>query len=111
MRGKEPLASIGRCDSETRPPDEVARDIDWRKVRRVQLRLAFPHDAGTCHDEAELEERSKRRATRLAHLLASLAGMSLGLSILRGLDSAPMLALSSLGFALAAALSARCGLR
>lgn len=69
-----------------------ARDIDWRKVRRVQHGLSRPPDtyAGSrrgplTYEVIERAELRSLRALRLAHALAFMAGVLLGVAFLRGL--------------------------
>ena len=77
---------------------EIARDIDWLKIRRVQFGISRPppcHDAVSCGspgcEERACAAATSRRAMRLANVLAALAGVLLGLAFLRGFSTEPAL--------------------
>lgn len=92
MGRKDVLAAlVGGEAATTDAANELARDIDWKKVRRVQHGLTRPPDSyawsryGSVTDEEfEMAEARSRRALRLAHVLAFLAGVLLGFAFLRG---------------------------
>lgn len=87
MGTRNTLASLtGTGESE-----DAAKDVDWARIRRVQHGLSRPSgsSAGSRHNSQTLEEfrgaeARSRRALRLAHGLAFLAGVLLGLAFLRG---------------------------
>ncbi|GIW88238.1 MAG: hypothetical protein KatS3mg108_2562 [Isosphaeraceae bacterium] len=93
-----------------RSTTDAARDVDWPKVRRVQLGLVRSFGATTCGPGHREERRSTRaggrRATALAHALASLAGFLTGLAILRGLSEEPVLLAAAFLAALAGTFAA-----
>lgn len=102
MARRDALATITakRCTDR-----EVARDIDWRKVRRVQHGLGRPPETrGLLSDEeVAVADARRRRILGLAHAFAFVTGVLMGLAFLRGLSEEPVL--------LAAAFSASlCGL-
>lgn len=107
MGRRDALASLtGRVDAEKRAAYEVARDIDWVKVRRVQHGLNRPPGIRASssgglfsHEEMENSEARSGRATRLAHGFALVTGVLLGLSFLREFDAAPLLLAASISLA------------
>jgi hypothetical protein len=71
---------------------DAARDIDWRKVRRVQHGLGRPPETrGLLSDEEVAVADARRRALRLAHVFAFVTGALVGLAYLRGLSDEPVL--------------------
>lgn len=82
-------ALIGRGEGTKDTESESARDIDWVKVRRVQHGLVRPHEKHSfsrgglqTREEEEFVWKMRRRAARLAHALAFVAGVLLGLTFL-----------------------------
>jgi hypothetical protein len=113
MGRKDALASvIGRGEGTKRSAEEVARDIDWRKVRRVQHGLSRPpetHARLSCglltYEEMERADTRRRRARRLAHLLATISGVLIGLAFLRGFAGEPALLAAAFMMAIAGVVS------
>lgn len=99
MGRRNALTSLtGAGEGEKRPASEVARDIDWAKVRRVQhglARLPGTHagsSGGFLSDqEMEKAQARSRRAVRLADVVAFPTGVLIGISILRGFSADPAL--------------------
>lgn len=110
MGRKDALAAITNTK---RTDEEVARDVDWRKVWRVQHGLRRPSEPLAAssqgmrsHEEMERAARRRARATTLAHVLAFLSGVFLGLAILRVYETTPMLLAVSIACVLAAVSAA-----
>ena len=114
MGRKDALTSLtGRGEGTKGAEGDVARDIDWKKVRRVQHGLSRPYEthAGSgygfvSYEQLEIAEARSRRAMRLAHVFAFVAGVLLGFAFLRDLAVDPLLLAASICFALAGLVSA-----
>ena len=115
MERRDALASLtGRGGGEKRAASEVASDIDWLKVRRVQHGLSRPHERHgdmrcgfLSREEIEIAEARSRRAGRLAHALAFVAGVLMGYASLQGLAADAFLLAASICIALAGLVACR----
>lgn len=114
MGRKNALASlIGGAEGTGEAAIEEARNIDWIKIRRVQHGLYRPQDprvdaSGELldQDERRIADARSRRAMRLAHALAFVAGVLVGFAFLRGFTVAPLLLSAAFAFAFAGVVSA-----
>lgn len=99
MGKKDALGSLtGRGEGTKGAEGEVGLAIDWIKVRRVQHGLSRPRGTNASssygfvsYEELEVAETRSRRAMRLAHVLAFVTGVLLGIASLRSLAEEPVL--------------------
>jgi len=115
MGRKDALASlIGGGEGSRDAASELARDIDWGKIRRVQHGLCRPHEKHgllpgglLSEEEKELDQKRSRNAARLAHAFGFVAGVLLGLSFLQNISADRLLLAASLFVAFAGVATAK----